>query len=1329
VWVVRAVVAEKPSVARDIAHALGARARGEGRIEGSGWIVTWSIGHLVALAEPHEIDPAWRAWRRDRLPMLPASWRLVVLPKTREQFEIVRAIITAPEVEEIVCATDAGREGELIFRYIYEAAGCTKPIRRLWISSLTPDAIRAGFANLKDGAAYDPLAAAARGRSRADWLVGMNLSRAYTIARNEMLPVGRVQTPTLAIVVDREKEIRAFVPEDYFEVSAVFVPELAEPPAPGVPSSYRGAWFAAGEGEFDRRKRLPADGEEANRIVARVRERGVGAIESVEEKTQRFAPPPLYDLSELQRHANRLYGFSAQRTLDAAQRLYERHKLLSYPRTDCRHLSGTVAATLAEVIRVIAPRYPGLVAAAAGVRPLGRRFVDDTKVSDHHAIIPTATDPARLSLDADEARIYDLVARRLLEAWHEDHVTATTQIVTAVASGDVVDRFHTSGTRTLEPGWKVLDPPHPNAKTSKDELKQDPQLPPLLERGQSAKIDEVAAERKTTRPPKRLTEAALLTAMETAGKTLDDKALSRAMQERGLGTPATRAAIIEGLLARELIEREGRALAATEKGIALIDCVHPHVKSPAMTGEWEAKLRAIERAELGLEVFMRDIEAYVREVVGEALDRSRAPRLTLSGAEARAPSPTPAREDASIATVVTAHRSPDPADLLRTVFRHEAFRPHQEEVVGALIEGSHALLVMPTGAGKSLCYQLPGLARAGTTIVISPLIALMEDQVAKLNALGLRAERIHSGRARTEARAVCREYLRGSLDYLFIAPERLAVPGFPEMLGKRRPALIAIDEAHCISYWGHDFRPDYRMLKKRLPSIGPAPVIALTATATPRVQRDIIEQLALEKVRRFVHGFRRTNLAIEIAEVSKPDRVAVALDLVRRRDLLPAILYAPTRREADAVAASVSAIAPAAAYHAGMSAGARDRVQKSFLAGDVDVIVATIAFGMGIDKANVRTIVHLALPQSLEAYYQEIGRAGRDGLPARVLLLHSYADRRQHEFFHERDYPEPRVMRALQGCLSKRPIARDTLLKESGLEEQEFEHALEKLWIHGGAEISPEEMVVQGHDRWERPYLAQREHHREQVEMMARFAQSHGCRMLSIVRHFGDSTDSGEPCGLCDACAQSSCLVRRARKPSKAEIDALERILDELRERGEQAGGPLHRAACESRGIDRRGFDVLLSGLSRAGLITVHEDRFEKDGRKIAFQRIALTARGQSVDRDQLAEAPLPAPADEGKPRSAKARSRKRSKRAGSGATTATADPEIREALRSWRLAEARREKVPAFRVMSNRVLETIAAAKPADGAALLRVKGVGPATIEKYGGAILSILQNGALT
>ena len=1295
-----AILAEKPSVARDIARVLGASKAGVGYLHGNGYVVTWAIGHLVALAQPHEINPEWRAWKRELLPMLPQQWPLVSYEKTKDQFDVVRKILDSPRVSRLVCATDAGREGELIFRYIYEAAGCQKPVSRLWISSLTPDAIRKGFDALKPGSDYDSLADAARGRSRADWLVGMNLSRAYSLAYREDLSVGRVQTPTLAMLVERELVIRNFVAEDYLEVAATFQP-AAHPQS----NKYTGTWFRPRQ--EGRSMRLPSDGEEAKPIVARART-GQASVESIHSETQRMAPLPLYDLTELQRHANRLLGLSAQKTLDLAQALYERHKLISYPRTDSRHLSQDVAATLSAIVKAIAPPYEQHLAPGTGQRPLEKRFVDDTKVTDHHAIIPTTVALDKTNLSADEHKIYDLICRRLLAAWHDDHISSVTTVITAIVNGEIADRYHSSGTIVEQAGWKVLDRA-PERRTREQPVEI---LPPELQKDQPQTVVDVKSVKKNTRPPKRFTEGTLLTAMETAGKTLDEKELSDAMKETGLGTPATRASIIEVLLKRGYIVRGGKSLEATNKGIHLIEVVHSEVKSPAMTGQWEAHLKRIQRGGVPLAPFMEGIEDYVRQVVGKVGET----QVAVNGHDAKPPT-EPRPSGSGPKPSFTSDPLPQ---LLQDAFGFSAFRPNQEAVCSATIEGKDVLLVMPTGSGKSLCYQLPGIARGGTTLVISPLIALMEDQIAKLQQRGFAVDRIHSGRDRAASRQACIDYLNGNLQFLFIAPERLRVAGFPEMLAKRKPSLIAIDEAHCISQWGHDFRPDYRMLGQHLPALRPAPVIALTATATPLVQNDICAQLGLAKPERFIHGFRRDNIAIEVVEIAPSRRSELARELLLNDERRPGIIYTPTRKQADALAAELSGHFPTAAYHAGLDAEHRKRVQEQFLAGEIEVMVATIAFGMGIDKADLRTVIHTALPGSLEAYYQEIGRVGRDGEPSRAILMHSYADRYTHDFFFERDYPDVAILDSIFNLLKDDPQEKAALQNRVKVVSEIFDKALEKLWTHGGAMIDYAENVSRGKPQWRDSYMAHGEQKRAQIGLVMRYAESNECRMSALVRHFGDIKDGKTACGLCDFCAPSACAAQHFRPATKIERAFLWSALKALRAVDAKSTGKLHQQLCASGALSRDEFEELLGAMARAGLAVLTDAVFEKDGKQIPYRKVSLTMEGDTIDENTSVELLM----KDVKPA---ATGRKKKKAAAQPSKHAEPDTHIETALRQWRMAEARRRKVPAFRIFTDQALKAMAGVRPTKASELLAISGIGTATVEKYGTHIYKLVQASA--
>lgn len=620
----RVVITEKPSVARDLAKVLGATTRRDGWLEGDGLRITWCLGHLVELEEPDHYDTAWRRWSLDTLPMLPDAFHLRVRADAADRFEVVKRILRQEDVHDVVNACDAGREGELIFRYVYELAACARPVQRLWLASLTPRAIREAWGKLRPGPRFDALADAARCRSEADWLVGMNATRAMTCLARQAgdaptLSIGRVQTPTLAMVVERDLAIEAFVPEDTWQVRGTFRAEVE-----GTVAEWVGTWFRPSTGAESRERedeapsaeRLPTG--EAARALADAIVGQPGTVEQSETKRITDRPPFLYDLTSLQRRANQRYGLSAQRTLDIAQALYERHKLITYPRTDARHLTSDQVPELPGLVQGLAELSVYAPHAAVVLQRFdegfvpSRRVVDDGEVGDHHAILPTGRRADRAGLDPDEKRVYDLVARRFLAALSPDALFDRTVLIVAVDAPvpeglDAPPRFRARARVCVQEGWRLVDPPR---KSKELEL---PRIPP----GSTTTTAESEVVEGQTRPPRPYDDASLLKAMETAGKDLDDAALRRAMRGAGLGTPATRAAILQTLLTRGYVRRDKRHLRATERGTALIGAIPVEVlKSPELTGSWEKRLSDIADGAGARDAFMRDVASLVAEAVG-----------------------------------------------------------------------------------------------------------------------------------------------------------------------------------------------------------------------------------------------------------------------------------------------------------------------------------------------------------------------------------------------------------------------------------------------------------------------------------------------------------------------------------------------------------------------------------------------------------------------------------------------------------------------------------------------------------------------------------------
>lgn len=588
------VLTEKPSVAKDIARVLGCKRSGNGCIVGDKYIVTWALGHLVTLADPEAYDDKYKNWRMEDLPMLPGRMKLVVIGQTSKQFKAVSSLLSSAEVSDIVIATDAGREGELVARWIIQKANCRKPMRRLWISSQTDKAIKEGFASLKPSSQYDNLYRSAQCRAEADWLVGLNVTRALTCKHNAQLSAGRVQTPTLAMIVRREEDILRFRPKDYFTVKADF-------------GEYT-ALYKDGKGQA-----RFADAAAAKEVADSVR--GKRGVLSEVKKVYRFkAPPAAYDLTELQRDANKKYGYSAKQTLSLMQSLYETHKLLTYPRTDSRYITKDVAATLPERLRAIAiGPYKDSANAVLRSKPIQTKYiVNDAKVTDHHAIIPTEQYVDLNKLSREERHIYDLVVRRFIAVLSAPFEYDEVQVKITVGRYN----FYTKGQSIKSAGWKALY----DSSLADDDDDSEPDLAaqrlPALSQGAAAAVKEVRVCAGKTSPPARYTEATLLTAMENPASQVEDGRLRDALKTAGgLGTPATRADIIEKLFNSFYIERRGREIFPTSKGRQLIGIVPPDLKSAELTAKWEQQLSLIAEGKANDRKFIEEMRGYASSLV------------------------------------------------------------------------------------------------------------------------------------------------------------------------------------------------------------------------------------------------------------------------------------------------------------------------------------------------------------------------------------------------------------------------------------------------------------------------------------------------------------------------------------------------------------------------------------------------------------------------------------------------------------------------------------------------------------------------------------------
>ena len=590
------VIAEKPSVARDIAAVLKCGEKGDGFIGGENYIVSWAVGHLVTLCEPDDYDKSLKRWTAGSLPIIPEKMKLKAVRGSKKQLDTLKKLMNAKDTDSIICATDSGREGELIFRYIYEYNKCKKPFKRLWISSMTDAAIKEGFANLRDGKEYDNLYISAKCRSEADWLVGINATRAFTIKYNALLSIGRVQTPTLAMIVKRQNEIDNFVPNKYYEVIADY-------------GDFKGTWT-------DGKNNTKIDDKSAAEAIAYKVDGKNAAVEEVVKTEKQILPPQLYDLTELQRDCNKTYGFSAKKTLDIVQSLYEKRKMITYPRTDSRYLSDDMIPKIKVVLKRL--KDAGIFADYASdlidgeKLPVTKRIVDNKKVTDHHAIIPADNYYRKDSLTSDEKKVFGLIAIRFIAAFNRPYKYTATKI-TVLCEDEL---FISKGNTVTDEGWKRL------YKEVYKNVKDNEQILPDVKKDDTVMVKEAHTIEKETKPPLPYNEATLLTAMENAGKNTDDEQLKEKMKEYGLGTPATRAAIIERLIEVGYIHRKGKALIPDIKGKQLILIVPEEMRSPVTTGKWEKGLGSIAKGNMQAEKFMASINRYVYYLVGFAAEKS-----------------------------------------------------------------------------------------------------------------------------------------------------------------------------------------------------------------------------------------------------------------------------------------------------------------------------------------------------------------------------------------------------------------------------------------------------------------------------------------------------------------------------------------------------------------------------------------------------------------------------------------------------------------------------------------------------------------------------------
>jgi DNA topoisomerase-3 len=1210
------IIAEKPSVARDIAKVLGLTKKSDGCISGvrSGVevVVTWCLGHLVGLCDPGEISPNWKSWNLSQLPMLPEKWKLKVIPRTKKQFNVVKKQLKRKDLAEVVCATDAGREGELIFRLVYNQANCKAPIKRLWISSLTDEAIEEGFRNLKDGSFYEPLFESAYSRAKADWLVGMNFSRLYSIKLGSNFSVGRVQTPTLKIIVDREIEIQNFRSRKYWSIKAkiekpgnsgdylgelnVNLDELPEELC-GYRESFEGL-YESDNGGKKRRKRTSSKIPQVKEVYDYFSNRvlnGEISVGRVSKRDKVEKPPLLHDLTDLQREANKVFGFSASETLKYAQNLYEKFKVITYPRTDSRFLTKDMSSKLPKIFSSISSNYQSMLGDVKKFKSLSSRYINDGKVTDHHAIIPTGKTKGVSGAGVGEKRIFDLICRRFLMAFMNNSLSQITNVSTFVSLNQSVDRYLSRGVIQTQLGWKSL------LYKTKEKKEQDDQIfPTWLEEGARHLKGIPKYENKETKPPKRYTDASLLTMMETAGKLIDEKDLGEVIKENGIGTPATRASIVDTLIKREYVKRRGKSFHALEKGIRLIGNVYEKLASVSLTAEWEKSLESIVDGQLTSKTFDENIYQFISGLLQEKSNKHYDRNSSLLKDSAYN---TNSRVG-SLHTPVVKRGEMAVSNSARNKEFLDSFqlKPSQREAVNHLRSGSNILAVLPTGYGKSLIYQYAGLENGGRTLIISPLLALMHDQVSSLKRKNIGAAMLSNDMNFDDVLKVLGDFDSGRVQFLFVSPEKASSSKFIERITRTQLSLLVFDEAHCISTWGLEFRPKYRELSKLVKAASPTPVCLLSATVTNKVCSDIYHTLGLEDVKKIVHIDLPSNNKVMVEKVDESERVSRICEYFEKDESKPAVIYVPTRKLAEELSEKISSCGVTTYFHAGLKRHEKDHIQNSFLSGHIDIVVATVAFGMGINKADIRSVVHYTSPSSIESYVQEIGRGGRDGKPCKSILF--FGDSDKSKLFKRLNITIPSLE------VLEKFIDSESFLQTEGLSYVE-KIILSKLCSFGVLkEMSGKYQFNNDSlsNEWKNKYSSYRDQKSAELNKMMNLVESDSCRKLGIQNYFLDSAVSKEGCGTCDVCDQihSPGLVRVNKGDRKSpEYETM--LAKYLQDNNGLSSTLIYQRFAKPIGLSRTDFWIVVGKLEKNKKVKVKTEKKVVRGRSISKKVLNYT--------------------------------------------------------------------------------------------------------------------------